>query len=273
MEDTVISRLQEVGFSLYEARVYRALLQEASQNGNEVAKRAAVPSSKVYAALEKLAAAGFVQSSHRGSSTRWAAIAPEELVERLRRQYNGALDVLGDELPKSQKRAPSEPFLTVSGLVPMRETAIALVCAATTEIYLSCWSVDLDVLREPLEAAHERGVRIFGMLYGDAEQPSGSWLHHHYEGIISERVEGRLLALVVDEAEAVIARVPSKGDPQAVRSRSPVMTLIVKEYLHHDYMLQRAQLHIGFEEWDKWWEADPVLRSEIFGEAMSGSAK
>ena len=49
----------------------------------------------------------------------------------------------------------------------------------------------------------------------------------------------------------------------AVRTRSPVLALIAQEYLHHDIVLQRAQLRIGFDEWDRWWQADPDLRTII----------
>lgn len=269
MEEVIVSRLRDVGFSLYEARLYLALLQEGSQNGNEVAKRAAVPSSKVYAALDKLAAAGFVHSSRRGSSTRWAAVSPTELIARLRKHYNEPLDFLHEELPKVQAQLPSEPFLTVSGLGATQEAAAALVSAAQEEIHISCWPADLEALREPLTAAHDRGVRVFGMLYGSEEPPPGSWLHHHYEDIVANRVGGRLLALVADDGEALIARIPDDGEANAVRSRNPVMTLIVKEYLHHDSVLQRAQLNIGFQEWDRWWQADPEVRAEILGHAIA----
>lgn len=268
MEEVIVSRLRDVGFSLYEARLYLALLQEGSQNGNEVAKRAAVPSSKVYAALDKLATAGFVQSSRRGSSTRWAAIPPDELVTRLRRHYNEPLDFLVEELPKVQAAAPSEPFFTVSGITAMYEAATALIDASLVEIHISCWQDDLGALREPLVAAHERSVRVFGMLYGEADHPPGSWLRHHYEDIVASRVDGRLLALVADEREALIVRVPNDGEASAVRSRNPVMTLIVKEYLHHDNVMQRAALAFGFQEWDRWWQADPTVRAEILGHGI-----
>jgi hypothetical protein len=47
-----------------------------------------------------------------------------------------------------------------------------------------------------------------------------------------------------------------------------VLTLIVQEYLHHDLVLQRAQINIGFDEWDRWWQADPDLRTTILGTAL-----
>ncbi len=268
VEEIIVSRLRDVGFSLYEARVYLALLREGSQNGNEVAKRAAVPSSKVYAALEKLADQGFAQSSRLGTSIRWAAVPPEELVARLRKHYNEPLDFLVEELPKVRALEPSEPFFTVAGVTAMLDAARALIEASQEELHLSCWVEDLEALRQALAAASDRGVRVFGMLYGSAEFPPGSWLHHHYEEIVGSRLSGRLLALVADDSEALIGRVPDAGEANAVRSRNPVMTLIVKEYLHHDNVLQRAQMNIGFEEWDKWWQADPDVRAEILGEVI-----
>jgi sugar-specific transcriptional regulator TrmB len=269
MDEAIASRLQDVGFSLYEARVYVALLRNGSQNGNEVAKHAMVPSSKVYAALDKLAAAGYVQSSRRGRSRLWAALPPEELVSRLRKHYNDPLDFLAEELPRARTEEPSEPFLTVDGVSALHEAAIAILEAAEAELHISCWGEDLEALRPALNAVVERGVQVFGMLYGDAKPPLGSWLRHHYEDIVGNRVAGRLLALVVDDQEALIARVPDDGDANAVRSRNPVMTLIVKEYLHHDSVLQRAQLQIGFDEWDRWWKADPEARAEILGGAIA----
>ena len=107
-----------VGFSLYEARLYLALLAEGSQNGNEVAKRASVPSSKVYAALDKLASSRLRAFQPPRHFTRWAAIPPDELIARLRRHYNDPLDFLVEELPRVQAATPSEPFLTSPGSPP-----------------------------------------------------------------------------------------------------------------------------------------------------------
>jgi len=73
---------------------------------------------------------------------------------------------------------------------------------------------------------------------------------------------------VADAREALIALVPRSGDASGVRTRSPVLTLIVQEYLHHDVVLQRAQINIGFDEWDRWWQADPDLRTVILGSAL-----
>jgi hypothetical protein len=151
-----------------------------------------------------------------------------------------------------------------------------MVEAAADEIHVSMWSKELASLRAPLDAAAARGVAVFGLLYGgpDEELPEGSWLRHHYQDIVMHRVGGRMLTLVCDAGEALVARIPTRGEPTAVRTGSPVLTLIVQEYLHHDLVLQRAQINIGFDEWDRWWQADPDLRTTILGRALrNGAAK
>ncbi|MEO8667156.1 MAG: helix-turn-helix domain-containing protein [Bauldia sp.] len=265
MDEAIVARLREVGFSLYEARLYLALLRGGAQNGNEVAKQANVPSSKVYTALDKLAAEGMVQSFKSGSSTRFTAIPPDELVGRLRKHFNTPLDFLSHELPKVAAPEPPEPFLTVTGVTALHAAARAIVETAQKEIHISCWAEDMPALGDALVASEARGVRIFGMFYGEGALPSGVWLRHHYVDIVAGRVGGRLLALVADGREALIARIPREGSATAVRSRNQVMTLIVQEYLHHDNILQRAQIAIGFDEWDRWWQADPAMRAEILG--------
>ena len=64
-----------------------------------------------------------------------------------------------------------------------------------------------------------------------------------------------MLTLVADGEEALIAHIPRHGEASAVRTRNPVLALITQEYLHHDIVLQRAQIAIGFDEWDRWWQA------------------
>jgi len=274
MDETVVVRLQALGFSLYEARVYVGLLRHGPQNGNEVAKSAGLPSSKVYSTLERLASKGIVHSVRRGSTTQYVCISPEELMHRLREEFSEPLAYLEKTLPELAAFEPAPEVLTVTGLDAIRENSRYIVLDAREEIYLSIWSDDVDHLAPELAAARERGVTIFGMLYGD-DPPvdAGTWLAHSYRDIVADRIGGRMLTLVADGEEALVAHIPRRGAATAVRTRSPVLALITREYLHHDIVLQRAQINIGFDEWDRWWQADPDLRTIILsGRSADGQA-
>jgi sugar-specific transcriptional regulator TrmB len=267
--DAIIERLRVVGFSLYEARLYAALLRHGPQNGNELSRNSGVPSSKVYAAVEKLVAEGSVQSIRSEGGTRFVALQPEELINRLRRRFNDPLDYLAEALPPLSEHVEDEVFLSVSGESTILESARELIFAAREELNISLWEPELEGLRTDIGNAAGRGVRIFGMLYSaSADEPEGAWLRHSYEEIVGNRVGGRMLTLVADGAEALVARLRDRDGAAGVRTRNPVLTLIVSEYLHHDLVLQRAQIGIGFDEWDRWWQADPDLRGRILGRAL-----
>ena len=252
MDDGVVDRLRALGMSLYEAKIYVGLLRHGPQNGNEVSKSAGIPSSKVYSTLERLASKGIVHSVRTGSGTQYVCISPDELVQRFRAEFDEPIEYLEKTLPELAVFEPASEVLTVVGLDAIRENSRYIVGDASTEVYISVWSEDLVHLSEGLASAHARGIRVFGMLYGDgAPEGIGSWLVHSYQPIVADR------------EEALIAHIPRQGQANAVRTRSPVLALIVQEYLHHDIVLQRAQLRIGFDEWDRWWQADPDLRTII----------
>jgi sugar-specific transcriptional regulator TrmB len=271
--DAIVERLRQVGFSLYEARLYATLLRHGPQNGNELSRNSGVPSSKVYATVEKLVAEGSVQRIASAVGTRFVALPPDELVDRLRRRFNDPLDYLAEQLPPLADHVADEVFLSVSGESTILESAQRLVSAAREELNISLWEPELEGLRSHIAEAAGRGVRIFGMLYSaTADEPEGTWLRHSYEEIVRNRVGGRMLTLVADGAEALVARLRDHGGADGVRTRNPVLTLIVSEYLHHDLVLQRAQIDIGFDEWDRWWLADPDLRGQILGSALGRNA-
>jgi HTH-type transcriptional regulator, sugar sensing transcriptional regulator len=264
MDEGVLDRLRILGMSLYEARIYVGLLRHGPQNGNEVSKSAGIPSSKVYSTLERLASKGIVHSVRRGSGTQYVCISPQELVHRFRAEFEEPMDYLESTLPALAAFEPAGEVLTVSGLDAIRENSRYIVGDAAKEIYISVWAEDVEHLSEALTAAHEREVGIFGMLYGSEDGLEvGSWLVHSYQQIVTDRIGGRMLTVVADREEALIAHIPRQGKASAVRTRNPVLALIAQEYLHHDLVLQRAQLAIGFDEWDRWWQADPDLRTII----------
>ena len=83
MEDEserITASLQELGLSLYEARLYLGLLTRGPQNGNELSRTSGVPSSKVYAMLERLAAAGIVAHTRRGNTVEYVCVPPQDVL-------------------------------------------------------------------------------------------------------------------------------------------------------------------------------------------------
>lgn len=265
--DRVIESLQELGLSLYEARLYLGLLTGGPQNGNELSRTSGVPSSKVYAMLERLAAQGVVARTNRGSTVEYVCVPPADLLHKLRERFTKPLDYLDKTLPTIGSRDPEPGVLQVESLDAIVDHARAIIRGAKEQIYLSIWEENVQPLLDELEVADERGVRIAGMFYGaGAAVPGmGWWQRHSYRETVASRIRGRMLTMVVDGSQALIAHMPEGGDASAVRTSSPVLCLVAEEYLIHDLTLQKAKTMTGYDEWDRWLRSDDQVRSLTLG--------
>jgi sugar-specific transcriptional regulator TrmB len=265
VDDAIVENLQELGLSLYEARLYLGLLTGGPQNGNELSRTSGVPSSKVYAMLERLAGDGVVTRSHLGSTVQYVCVPPHELLHKLRERYTKPLEYLEATLPTVGSKDPEPDILQIQGIDAIVDHARAIIRASRHEIYLSVWYENVEPLLDDLDAADARGVRIAGMLYGTRMPDVGWWQLHSYRETVASRIRGRMLTMVADGGEALIAHMPERGDASAVRTRSPVLTLVAEEYLIHDLTLQKAKTMTGYDEWDKWLRSDDEVRMLTLG--------
>jgi sugar-specific transcriptional regulator TrmB len=261
----VVESLQELGLSLYEARLYLGLLTGGPQNGNELSRTSGVPSSKVYAMLERLASDGVVARTRRGNTVEYVCVPPHDLLHKLRERYTKPLDYLEETLPTIGSTGPEPDILQVQGMDAIVDHARAITRAAEHEIYLSIWEETAEALRDALHEADARGVRIAGMLYGVEVPAVGWWQRHSYRETVASRISGRMVTMVADGIEALIAHIPERGEASAVRTKSPVLTLVAEEYLIHDLTLQKAKTMTGYDEWDTWLRSDDQVRMLTLG--------
>src|SRR5581483_12288277 len=91
--DDILESLSELGFSTNEARAYRGLLVESPATGYEIAQRANIPRSAIYAVLKRLEDDGLVARVEE-TPARYAPLPPTDLLGVLRRRFNTSLESL-----------------------------------------------------------------------------------------------------------------------------------------------------------------------------------
>lgn len=108
-------KLQELGFSEKEVRVYLALLEMGSAVASDIAKKAGLKRSTAYVILDSLAGRGLTSMVERRGVQLYSAAPPEQLVQYLKdmsSRYAGFADAAKElipELPSSShaKNAPA----------------------------------------------------------------------------------------------------------------------------------------------------------------------
>jgi sugar-specific transcriptional regulator TrmB len=265
VDQEAIDSLQQLGLSLYEARLYLGLLAYGPQNGHELSRTSRVPSSKVYATLDKLVGVGIVQQRRQGTSLEYVCVPPDELLSRLRGQYARPLEYLENALPSLAQPRVDTDVLRLIGERTILDRANVVIDDAREELYLSIWDDQLEALHDSLSAALDRGVRMFMMIFGDVDFRAAFSVQHSDRERVSMRIGGEMLTVVADGRTALIGHVPKQGEASGVITQNPVLCLMAEEYLRHDLILEKAKTMPRFDEWNSWLESDKNVRAIRLG--------
>ena len=266
----LVESLQRIGFTQYEAKVYITLARTGAMNGNEISLASEVPSSKTYETVRKLVNKGAVAAFAEDSGTKYVALPPSQVLERYRESMNHTLDHLEVELGHLTAFEVDEQVLSMRGELSVLARVREVIDSAHRELYLSLWSEELAPLRHALLDAYARQVRGHIMLYGpvaDLEIPHV--YHHAHADIVRGRIGGRLLVLVADGTQTVIARFAAASQVYGFSSQNRALALVAQEYLGHDIILECAKERMDRGTWDEWWKSRDDLVEIIIGHELS----
>lgn len=169
----MLEKLRQLGWSEYEARAYVALLRLHSANGYRVGKESGVPTAKVYEALARLVERGAARllPAAEGETAQYLPVPPDEVLAGLRARHTQMLDELSTELSRLFIPAgDTPPAEWLEGRAPVLGRANALLALAQKSVALAMPSGWESGVREALEAARGRGVRVERVAVG----PEGS---------------------------------------------------------------------------------------------------
>jgi sugar-specific transcriptional regulator TrmB len=205
---TMIERLVEIGFTEYEAKAYVALLRLGPASGYQVAKESRVPRSTIYEVLAKLVMRGAVLTQSFAEQVRYAPVPPDQLLGRMRREFEGHLDALQDGLERVTE-APAAPGNTwnLAGRKNLFSYGHQMIDQAEQEVALLVGDDDeLDQLLPQLREARTRGV---GLTVISPTPYDGDEVRVtvHPEGLGLRQAIGHGFSLVVDGREALIGEV------------------------------------------------------------------
>jgi len=100
--DQTLLKLHQLGFSEYEAKAYITLLKNSPVTGYELSKNSGVPRSMIYQTLQRLIDKGAALSI-MGQPIKYIPTNAQELLGRLRNNYNALVDDLDEKLSQLSK--------------------------------------------------------------------------------------------------------------------------------------------------------------------------
>jgi HTH-type transcriptional regulator, sugar sensing transcriptional regulator len=264
--DQLTRALAELGFSPYEARAYAALVARSPANGYEVAKAAAVPTSKVYETLQRLQQRGAVRR-FSARPVRYAATPPAELLATLRGRFAKAADRAEEALRSTPSSGNAELTWVVEGSENVLSTMQGVIDRAQRSLIAALWENELTELAPAFEGAGKRGVALELACYG--AMPAGLTGYDLTLCGISaeERLAGKRLSAVVGDArESVTAVTQASGAAQGIWTENGVLGLIAREYIREEIMGRALINRLGEERYQALRVEDPALQAMLRAE-------
>lgn len=158
--DDLVDVLERTGLAPYEARAYTALLDAGAAAATDVADASGVPGPRVYDVLRSLSDRGYVEL-FEAETLRARAHDPGEVLADLRDRADD-LEAAAEEVEErwEQPELGDHGASIVTRYRTVIDRARLFVREATTQVHLSARPRDVERLREPLAAAHDRGVTV-----------------------------------------------------------------------------------------------------------------
>lgn len=235
--DAKIKLLKKIGFGEYEARAYLALLRNQPMNGYELAKASGLPRANVYSVLQKLEERGAVVRLEISATTRYAAVPPKELTQKLGNRFQATLEAAQHSLEKIAGPVEHEFVWNTRGYEVVLEEARVVIDAAHEQLLIALCHPEALRLAEPLCRAEARGVNISTLCLEACPQPCEGCRGRLYRYRIAMANSTRWLVLIANSSEVLAAEIDAADEALAVRTRQKLLVDLSARYIRHSIAL------------------------------------
>ncbi|MGE5529499.1 MAG: TrmB family transcriptional regulator [Patescibacteria group bacterium] len=235
------ARLQELGFSAYEARAYLALLQKNPATGYELSQVSGIPSAKIYETVNRLRARG-AATALIGEPQRYVPLSPAALLGALRARFDASMAGLEEALNGLASGTETEYVWNIRGYDRIMERAAGLVRAAGREVALFAWADECRALAASLSEASARGIGLLGVVVGSIEGLP-QLFRHGFEAEVLDEQGGKLMVLIRDGEEALFGGIG--GEAGAALTRHFGLVRVGLEYVKHEIYQAKVMRHYG----------------------------
>lgn len=233
------NELMELGFTDYEAKAYIALLQKNPATAYEIAKNAAVPTSKVYEVLVKLAEKGVISEFDDQNKRKYIPMPPDEMIDSYRSRIDNTLDRLKISLKNINQENELAYIWNITDYDYLIDKAQRMIDEAEKTLLISIWPEEYDLLQVGLNKAAKLGVKSAMVHFGHINAPFGQMFPHPIEDTIYAEKGGRGLVIVSDSQEVLFGKINERNEVQGANSMNEGFVAIAEDYIKHDIYIMK----------------------------------
>jgi sugar-specific transcriptional regulator TrmB len=157
-----------LGFTVYEAKTYVSLLQNSPVTRYELSKHSGVPRSAIYGVIKQLENMGAVNALY-SKPEKYVPLPPEQLFKLLEDRLKSKIADARQSLSGIESNLMADHLWNIVGYDSMIQKAKELIDNANSNILISVWKREFELLKNHLSDAIERGVHITVFSFNNIE--------------------------------------------------------------------------------------------------------
>lgn len=234
------SALCGFGFTQLEALIYCELLRNAPATGYRLARDVGKAPPNIYQTLKGLVEKGaIVPAEDAESATSYFPVPPRQLFSAIQNDFTARHDLALAALEAIHQPTAHESVYQLRNVNQVFERALAMIDSASEIIIFDMVPAIFDRLRESIDRATARAVKVVGIAY----RPEDARPTIPYNGEQPSDVEGRWpglgLILIIDGREQLIAQISRDMESvlNAVYSDSVFLSSVLHSAVSSDIRL------------------------------------
>lgn len=231
----LIGCLMKTGLTRHESELYVTLCREGELNGYEAAKASGIPRANAYQALAGLAEKGAAYVVD-GSVLRYMAVPAEEYCRNVVESMIEITGMIVRECPRGRKTA--EAYVTIKGHRHIVNKVRNMISNAKERVYVSMSEKELPFLKDELEKAVDRGLKVVAIVSGSFEL-RGAAIHR------IDKSPGQV-RLIADSSHVLTGSITGSDEDICLFSENRPMVELIKDSLKNEIRL--AELEGGMSK-------------------------
>ena len=235
-----------LGFTQNEAKAYLSLLQDSPVNGYRLSANSNIPRSMIYQVIKRLKAKCTIKEIP-GETTLYQPIPPEQLLTRIKDDFDSSINVLERSLADIYQQPKAEGYFVVFGIENIRHEIVRMIKSAKNEILISS-NLDLTFCINALKEKEGAGVKIIFFSFSKLGYGVGEEYSHGAdpeENLFKRAFKTKRLSIVIDREEALTGDIEESPSSVALHSKYKTYVTIVGEHIRHDIYLLKLQEKFG----------------------------
>jgi sugar-specific transcriptional regulator TrmB len=223
-----------------EIAAYLSLLENHPVNGSQLSRSSGVPRARIYDVLQSLKRKDLIADLGDGL---YEPLPPNELIRRLKTQYQSELDDLEKQIKEVTQRVSYEYIWTIRGYDEVMEKIREMIGSANDELYVLFYPQEAQTVDPWLKSAEARGVEVKYVSMGPPFTKFEIQVVHPEAEAARSLQKGRVFDVVVDRMEVLVGLFEEEREDESPINwgKNHWMVQAVREGIRHDFF--QAYMH------------------------------